>query len=132
MKLGSNPAFAGQLMARLATASESGNTISKKEAQGAVDGAVNELLNKHLDKGNTTGLKKDMQQVRNTFQKALDSGWVRGASARAIIEDFVDNTFDDAVKDIRSEVRAENPVSRGGGYGRSSYSASNYSRYSGT
>ena len=119
MKIGANPAFANKLLGELASASESGNTISKPEATKAVDGAVKELMNRYLDKGRTAGLKKDMDAVRNTFQKALDSGWVKNKGARAIIEDFVDNTYAASMTEIRDEVRSESPPRRNVGYARS-------------
>lgn len=120
--------FDHDLLARLAQKSESGNTISKAEAKEQIGKSVNDLRDKFLDKGNTTGLKADAQAVANTFRKAINSGWVRSASTKALINEFISGSDAESlssnVSELRQDVRDENPVRRNVGYSRSGGSAS--------
>ncbi len=127
--------FDHNLLARLAQKSESGNTISKSEAKEQIGKAVDDLRDKFLNQGSSSGLKADADAVANTFRKAIDSGWVRGASAKALISEFISGSGADSleasVSEPRQDVRDENPPRRNVGYSRSSYTPSR-SRYTGT
>ncbi|HAA57921.1 MAG TPA: hypothetical protein DCE42_24365 [Myxococcales bacterium] len=113
-------AIATNLLADLAVGAQSGNTLSISETEAAIGTARQELKDEFVS--SSRGLANAERAVKNTFKLALESGWVRGEKAAAMIEEFLGegpDSLDDVVSDIRKEVRSRRP-SRGG------YSSYNY------
>jgi hypothetical protein len=123
------------LLARLAVDTQSGGTVSKAEVKKAIDGAVRELKDEFAWRDSSRGITRARDAIANTFQFAIDKGFVRGGSAKDMIEAFLDGSgktnLAEVKKDIESEIRSNR--SSGGGYGGSSssvsYGGGSYSHY---
>lgn len=108
------------LLGQLALKQQSGNTISKTEAQSILSSIQTELKDEFSH--STRGLANASRAIENTLQLALDSGWVKTEAASTLIESFLDGkgekNLDALVKEVRAEVRPA----------RTSYSSYSYPR----
>jgi len=125
------------LLARLAVNQQSGATVSKAEVKSAINSAVQDLKDDFSWRDSSSGLKRSADAVANTLELAVNSGWVRGGSAKELIAAFVDGSGEgdlaDVMSDIRAETRENNSVNSGyGGGGSSSVSYSGGSSHYGT
>lgn len=109
------------LLARLAVDRASGKTVSKAEVQKAISSAVADLKDHFEGETSVRGLTKMTRAVQNTLELAVQSGWVKGGTARAAIESFLDgsgkNSLDKVESDIRAEVKANAKSDTSYGYG---------------
>lgn len=114
------------LLARLAVDTKSGGTVSKAEVGAAIKSAVAELKDEFGSRDSSRGLTRARDAIANTFQFALDKGFVRNGSAKDMIEAFLDGSgktnLADLKKEIESDIRSNRPS--GGSYGGSRSSVS--------
>jgi hypothetical protein len=107
------------LLARLAVNQQSGATISKAEVSSAIESAKSDLQDEFAWSNSSRGLTAATRAIANTLELAVKSGWVRGGSAKDLIEAFVggenDGSLADLTKDIKNEIRSNRRGS--GGYG---------------
>ena len=115
--------YDADLMVRLALDSgkNSGNTISKKEAEAAVKQAVHDLKDEFIYSDSTRGLTRAARAITNTLNRAIKDGWVRPGKARDIILEFLNGTDEGSLKESIGDIKYEvaqnrNPTTSYGGY----------------
>jgi hypothetical protein len=127
-----NKVIDADLLARLAVNQQSGATVSKAEVTSAIQSATSDLKDEFAWSDSSRGLTKASRAIANTLELAIDSGWVRGGSAKDLINAFLDGdgegSMTDVTNDIKNEVR-KNRGSGGASYGGRS-SGSSYGGYS--
>jgi hypothetical protein len=111
------------LLEKLAVARQSGNSVTKAQAEKIIQGARRELKNEF--KGSSAAeITRAQNAVSNTLRLAVDSGWVRAGSTRTMIDQFLTGADDKSLKGIADKLKADlRAPARSGGRGGVSYGA---------
>jgi hypothetical protein len=126
------------LLAKLAVDRQSAKTVSQAEVKKAIAGAVSDLKDDFSWRDSSRGLTRAARAITNTLQLAIDSGWVRGNTAKDLIKAFVEGeggkSLDSVLDDIKADIKdnRDSSVGYGGGSSSVSYGGGYSTGYSGT
>ena len=95
------------LLTRLATRQASGKTVSKAEVKSEIAMVKADLAKHYKFTTSKSAFDRAGTAIANTFALAIESGWVRAASTRDVIDAFIGGDSDSDLTGVLSEIRTE-------------------------
>ena len=112
------------LLDRLAFKQASGKTVSIKEAQTEIRKVKKELKSNYRYTTSKASFTRAQEAISNTFNLAISSGWVKGASAKSTVREFVKGKDATALEGTLATIREDAKGRSRPSSGYSSYSSS--------